>query len=277
MRELRGKVAVVTGASSGLGRALALRCAGEGMRLVLADVDEQGLDGTERAIAGLGVDTLRARCDVSSAEAVEALAAMTYERFGAADLVFNNAGVATAGPLWTATLEDWRWMLGVNLMGVVHGVRSFVPRMIRQGSGGHVVNTASVAGLLSPPGMGAYAVSKHAVVALSECLHHDLRAAQAPIGVSVLCPAYVPTGIGDAARNRPPELAASNPLAGPHEERMRRAIQAGKLSADDVAATTLGAVREGRFYVLPHPRIKPAVEMRLRDVIEERIPTNPMP
>jgi NAD(P)-dependent dehydrogenase (short-subunit alcohol dehydrogenase family) len=277
MKDLGEKVAVVTGAASGIGRALALRCGGEGMRLVLADVDEQGLEDTARSALERGVPTLGVRCDVSRAEDLEALAARTYERFGSADLLFNNAGVAAGGPVWTATLEDWRWVLGVNLMGVVHGIKAFVPRMLRQGTEAHVVNTASVAGLLSVPGSSVYCASKHAVVTLSECLLHDLRAEGAAIGVSVLCPAFVPTGIAESDRNRPAELAATNPLAGPHQERMRHAVQSGKLSADDVAAITLAAVKTGRFYVLTHPRIKPAVEARMRDILEERLPSNPMP
>jgi NAD(P)-dependent dehydrogenase (short-subunit alcohol dehydrogenase family) len=277
MRDLAGKVAVVTGAASGLGRALALRCAAERMRLVLADVDERELEATARAAGEGGVDPLCVKCDVSRPEAVDALAERTYERLGSADLLFNNAGVATAGPAWTATLEDWRWVLGVNLMGVIHGIRSFVPRMLRRGTEAHVVNTASASGLLSVPGQAVYCVSKHAVVTLSECLHHDLRAASAPVGVSVLCPAYFPTGIADSARNRPADLAAANPLAGQYEERMRRAVRSGKLSADDVAAAAVDAVKAGRFYVLTHPRIKPAVEARMKDVLEERTPTNPMP
>jgi NAD(P)-dependent dehydrogenase (short-subunit alcohol dehydrogenase family) len=277
MRELGGKVAVITGAASGFGSALALRCAGERMRLVLADVDEKGLDATVRAAGDQGAESLAVRCDVSRWEDVDALAARTYERFGAAHLLFNNAGVAVAGPAWSATLEDWRWVLGVNVMGVVHGIRAFVPRMLRQGSEGHVVNTASVSGLLSVPGQSVYCVSKHAIVTLSECLLHDLHAEKAPIGVSVLCPAFVNTGIADSGRNRPAELAATNPLAGPHEERLRHAVRSGKLTADDVAAAALDAVRAGRFYVLTHPRIKPAIEARLRDILEDRAPTNPMP
>jgi NAD(P)-dependent dehydrogenase (short-subunit alcohol dehydrogenase family) len=277
MRDLGGKVAVVTGAASGFGRALGLRCAGERMRLVLADVDEKGLAETARLAGERGAESLTVKCDVSRWEDVEALAARTYERFGAAHLLFNNAGVAVAGPVWAATLEDWRWVLGVNLMGVVHGVRAFVPRMLRQSAECHVVNTASVAGLLSVPGQGVYCVSKHAVVTFSECLLHDLRAEGAPIGVSVLCPAFVNTGIADSGRNRPAELAATNPLAGPHEERLRHAVRSGKLSADDVAAAVMDAVASGRFYVLTHPRIKPAIEARMRDILEERAPTNPMP
>ena len=180
-----------------------------------------------------------------------------YEQF-APRLLFNNAGVAVAGPAG-ATLEDWR-ALEVNLMGVVHGIRSFVPRMLAQKDECHVVNTASVAGLLSLPGSGVYCVSKHGVVTLSECLLHDLRVERAPIGVSVLCPAYVNTGIGESARNRPREMAATNPLAKPYEEAVRKALLAGKLSAEDVARITLEAVKEQRFYVLPHQKIKAAIE-----------------
>ncbi len=277
MKDLGGRVAVVTGAASGFGRAIALRCAGERMRLALADVDEQALAETARLAGERGAESLTRKCDVSRWDDVEALAARTYERFGAAHLLFNNAGVAVAGPVWAATLEDWRWVLGVNLMGVIHGIRAFVPRMLRQGSEAHLVNTASVAGLLSVPGQGVYCVSKHAVVTLSECLLHDLRVENAPIGVSVLCPAFVNTGIADSGRNRPADLAATNPLAGPHEERLRKAVRSGKLSADDVAAAAMDAVASGRFYVLTHPRIKPAVEARMRDILDERTPTNPMP
>lgn len=277
MRDLGGKVAVITGAASGFGRALALRCAGERMRLALADVDEKGLAESARLAGERGAESLTVKCDVSRWEDVDALAARTFERYGAAHVLFNNAGVAVAGPVWAATLEDWRWVLGVNLMGVVHGVRAFVPRMLRQGTECHVVNTASVAGLLSVPGQGVYCVSKHAVVTFSECLLHDLRAERASIGVSVLCPAFVNTGIADSGRNRPAELAATNPLAGPHEERLRHAVRSGRLSADDVAAAAMDAVASGRFYVLTHPRIKPAVEARMRDILDERAPTNPMP
>lgn len=276
MKQLHDRVAVITGAGSGFGRELALACAQEGMRLSLADIDLAALDATQ-ALLPAGTQVLLQRCDVSKPEQVEQLAQQTYERYGAAHLLFNNAGVALAGPTWTTTLEDWQWGLGVNLMGVVHGVRAFVPRMLKQGDECHVVNTASVAGLLSVPASSVYCVSKHGVVVLSECLHHELQAAQAQIGVSVLCPAYVNTGIADAARNRPQELAASNPGAAAYEERVRQAVKKGKLSATDVARITLDAVKDGRFYILTHPNIKTAVEMRLRDIIEERIPRNPMP
>lgn len=276
MKQLKDKVAVITGAASGFGREFAILCAQEGMRVVMTDVDEKGLAETTDKLPA-GTQSLALKCDVSKAEQVDAVASQTWSEFGAAHLLFNNAGVGVAGPAWAATLEDWKWVLDVNVMGVVHGIRSFVPRMLEQRDECHVVNTASVAGLLSVPGSSVYCVSKHAVVTLSECLYQDLRQAKASIGVSVLCPAYVNTGIADSARNRPAELAATNPLAAAYEERVRQATRAGRLSATDIARSTLEAVKSDHFYILTHPAIKGAVEMRLRDIIEERSPANPMP
>ena len=274
MNELQAKTAVVTGAGSGIGRELALACAREAMSVVLADIDEAGMRETQAALAPFGVGVEAIRCDVSQPLEVEALAARAWERFGAVHLLFNNAGVAVAGPAWAATLEDWKWTLDINLMGVVHGVRSFVPRMLAQGGACHVVNTASVAGLVDIPGSAVYCVSKHGVVALSECLHHDLRVAGAAIGVSVLCPAFVNTGIGDSARHRPSELAATNPLAAPYEEAVRQALRSGRITAADVARATLDAVKAGRFYILTHAKTKPAIEARMRDILEDRLPTD---
>ncbi|MEQ1439745.1 SDR family NAD(P)-dependent oxidoreductase [Fontimonas sp. SYSU GA230001] len=276
MKDLKDKVAVITGAGSGFGRELALLCAAENMRLVLADIDAAGLEGTQ-ALLPAGTAALLQRCDVSQADSVQALAERTYAQYGAAHLLFNNAGVAVAGPTWTTTTDEWRWVLGVNLMGVVHGVQAFVPRMLAQQDECHVVNTASVAGLLSVPASSVYCVSKHGVVTLSECLHHELRAAGARIHVSVLCPAFVNTGIADSGRHRPPELSAANPLAEAYEARVRKAVRSGKISAAEVARITMDAVKADRFYILTHPNIKPAIEARMRDILDERAPTNPMP
>ena len=273
MRELKGKAAVVTGAASGIGRELALACAREGMGVMLADVDEAGMKETAKMIEPLGAVVERMRVDVSKPQELDGLADMSWRRLGSVRLLFNNAGVAVSGPAWTATLEDWKWTLDINLMGVVHGIRSFVPRMIQQGGEGYVVNTASVAGLISVPGSAVYCASKHAVVALSECLYHDLKVANASIGVSVLCPAFVDTGIGDSARNRPKELAATNPLAGPYEEATRQALKAGKLSAADIAKATIDAVKADRFYIVTHERIKPAIGTRMQEILEARPPT----
>jgi len=269
--DIRDKVAVITGAASGIGRELAIACAREGAKLVLADIDEKGLAET----AGLvKVENITVRCDVSKPESLENLAGQTYKKFGAAHLVFNNAGVAVVGPAWTATLDDWKWVLDINLMGVVHGIRAFVPRMLKQGGEGHIVNTASMAGMISVPGSAVYCVSKHGVVTLSECLHHDLRMAKSKIGVSVLCPSFVPTGIGDSARNRPAELGDVNPMAAPFEAAVKQAVASGRLTAADVSNITIDAIKANRFYVLPHQKAKLAIESRFRDILDERQPTD---
>ena len=281
MKDLKGKVAVITGAASGFGRELAILCAGEGMQLVLADIDEKNIAGTV-ALLPQGTASISVKCDVASADSVKALADATYAKFGKAHLLFNNAGVSPVGPAWSATLEDWQWGLGVNLMGVVHGIHYFVPRMLEQKDECHVVNTASVAGILSVPASAVYCVSKHGVVTLSEVLHHDLqlmfgKEGQAKIGVSVLCPAFVNTGIKDSERNRPAALAAANPLSKPFEAQMRKAIESGKLTAADVARMTMDAVKANRFYILTHPRIKQSIEARMKDILEDRQPTNMVP
>lgn len=277
MKELKGKVAVVTGAASGFGRELAILCACEGMKLVLVDIDELGLAGTGELLKATGAEWIAEKCDVSKPDQVERVAAQTYQRFGAAHLLFNNAGVASGGPIWASTPQDWEWVLGINVMGVVHGIRAFVPRMLEQKDECHVVNTASVAGTVSVPGSSIYCVSKHGVVTLSECLHHELQLAKASIGVSVLCPAFVNTRIGESSRNRPAELGASNPLAGVYEERTKKALRSGKLSAEDVARITLDGVKAGRFYIFTHPKIKGSIETRMRDILDDRLPTNTVP
>jgi len=275
MKMLEGKVAAVTGAASGLGRAMALAFAGEGMHAALADIDEPGLKSTLNEVQGRGVRAFAMRVDVSRYQEVESFCSKAIAQFGATHVVCNNAGVSPLGAVWENTLADWQWILGVNLWGVIHGVRAFVPRLLAQGEG-HVVNTASVAGLISPPGMGAYNVTKHAVVALSESLYHDLRLRGSPVGVSVLCPAYVPTGIADCERNRPRELL--NPAKKPSKEEamLKKAVASGKLSADDVARAVVAAVKEERFYVLTHPRIKGAIRARMEDILDERAPRNPL-
>lgn len=276
MKDLKNKVAVITGAASGFGRELAILCAAEGMKLVLADIDDKNLPATV-ALLPPGTQSISVKCDVSKAGSVDDLAKETYAKFGAAHLLFNNAGVSPVGPAWSATLADWQWTLGVNLMGVVHGIRSFVPRMLEQKDECHVVNTASVAGLISVPASSVYCVTKHGVVTLSECLHYDLQLFKANIGVSVLCPAFVNTGIKDSERNRPAELAGTNPLARPFEKQMRKAVESGRISAADVARITLDGVKAGRFYILTHPKIKVSIETRLRDILDDKLPTNMVP
>jgi NAD(P)-dependent dehydrogenase (short-subunit alcohol dehydrogenase family) len=273
MTELKGKVAAVTGAASGLGRAMALAFASEGMDVALADVDEKNLLSAQKEMEAKGVRAFCMRVDVSKQSEVDAFAA----KAGKIHLVCNNAGVSPLGAAWENTPADWQWILGVNLWGVIHGVRAFVPRLIEQNEG-HVVNTASVAGLISPPGSGAYNVTKHAVVALSETLHHDLRSRGSAVGVSVLCPAYVPTGIANSERNRPGEFPSSvkskETLA--KEAMLKKAVASGRLSADDVARAVVAAVKQNRFYILTHPRIKGAIRARMEDILEERAPRDPL-
>lgn len=277
MQIRKGQVAVITGAASGFGREFALACAREGLQLVLADVDEQGNEQTRALVTALGAQAETIRCDVSKADQVEAVAQLADRRFGGTHLLFNNAGVSAMGPIWTTTLEDWEWTLGINLMGVAHGIRSFVPRMLKQATPAHVVNTASAAGHLSVPGSSIYCVSKHATVTMSECLHHELRHVGSTIGVSVLCPAFVPTGIANSERNRPPELAAENPLSAPYRAWCKRAVEAGKLSAADVARITMDAIRDDTFYIFTHEATKAALAVRMQDILQGRAPTNPVP
>src|SRR5437868_3701912 len=275
MKELKGKVAAVTGAASGLGRAMALAFADEGMHVALGDVADTS--DVFAAVEAKGVSAIAMKLDVSKAEEVEAFAALIDKDLGGAHIVCNNAGVSPLGATWETSLGDWQWILGVNLWGVIHGVRSFVPRLMKRNEG-HVVNTASVAGIISPPGSGAYNVTKHAVVTLSETLHHELRERGCGIGVSVLCPAYVPTGIAESERNRPaglePTVKTKEILA--RQQMLKKAVSSGRLSADDVAKAVVQAVKEERFYILTHPRIKGAIAARMEDILHDRTPRNPM-
>ena len=277
MKELKGKVAAVTGAASGLGRSMALAFAAEGMDVAIADVDAHALHDVGRAIREKGRRVFAMRVDVSHGAEVEAWRERTVEELGGVHVVCNNAGVSPLGAVWENSVAEWQWILGVNLWGVIHGVRAFTPHLLAQGEG-HIVNTASVAGLISPPGSGAYNVTKHAVVALSESLHHDLRERKSAVGVSVLCPAYVPTGIVDSERSRPKDLPAApkskETIA--REAMLRKAVTSGKISADQVAQAVVAAVKEERFYILTHPRIKGAIQARMEDILQERAPRNPM-
>ena len=278
MQEFKDKVAVITGAASGLGLAMARRFAREGMKLALGDIEEEALRRVEQEFRRSSVPVLAIRTDVSRGHDVERLAEKTLATFGAVHIVCNNAGVGPGGVVWENTTADWEWVLGVNVWGVIHGVRVFVPIMLRQNTPCHVVNTASVAGLLSVPGMGIYCVSKHAVVTLTECLYHDLAARGSKVGVSLLCPAYVPTGIADSERNRPAILHnAPRPRSPEDQERerqMRHAVESGRVSADDVAQMVFDSIVNERFYILTHPRIKAAIEARVQDIVHDRNPTD---
>ena len=278
MQEFKDKVAVITGAASGLGLAMARRFAREGMKLALGDVEEEPLRRVEQEFRRSGVPVLAIRTDVSRGHDVERLAEKTLATFGAVHIVCNNAGVGPGGVVWENTTADWEWVLGVNVWGVIHGVRVFVPILLRQNTPCHVVNTASVAGLLSVPGMGIYCVSKHAVVTLTECLYHDLAARGSKVGVSLLCPAYVPTGIADSERNRPAMLHNAPRPRSPEdlerERQMRHAVESGRVSADDVAQMVFDGIVNERFYILTHPRIKAAIEARVQDIVQDRNPTD---
>lgn len=277
MNELKGRVAAVTGAASGLGRSMALAFAAEGMDVALADVDEAGLKETETAALAKGVRAISQLVDVSRADQVIAFRDHALAQLGGIHIVCNNAGVSPLGAVWENNRADWQWILGVNLWGVIHGVRAFTPYLIAQNEG-HIVNTASVAGLISPPGSGAYNVTKHAVVALSESLYHDLRERNSAVGVSVLCPAYVPTRITESERNRPKDLpmAEKSQETLAREAMLRKAVSSGKVSADQVAQAVVAAVKEDRFYILTHPRIKGAIQARMEDILEGRAPRNPL-
>ena len=274
MKEFNGKVAVVTGAASGIGRALANRFAREGMKVVLADVEATALEQAAREVSAAGATTLAVRTDVSMGPEVERLAQAALDKFGAVHVVCNNAGVALGAPSWMQTVADWEWVLGVNLWGVIHGVRVFTPILLSQGVEAHIVNTASMAGMISGPGMAPYNVSKFGVVTLSETLHHELAMLGAPVRVSVLCPAFVSTRIADALRNRPSALADTAPkLPGADEmEQLGRRLIAAGSPPSMVADVVFEAIRNDRFYIFPHPDWKEFIRTRLEAILAERDP-----
>jgi len=273
VEHLQGKVAVITGGASGIGKAVAAKAAAEGMKVVIGDIEEGALKEAERDLAADGTDVLAVVTDVSDAASVRALRDRALDRFGAVHLVHNNAGVGTGGPVWEVPEADWRWILGVNLWGVVHGIATFVPLLIEQGEG-HVVNTASIAGLTTAPFLGPYNATKQAVVAISETLYKDLQIAGiAGIGVSVLCPGFVQTRIAESDRNRP-GWAPDRDVEGAPE--MRAAIQAmvdGGIPTAAVADRVLDAVRTDTFYILTHPELNEAVRTRFDDIVEGRPPS----
>jgi NAD(P)-dependent dehydrogenase (short-subunit alcohol dehydrogenase family) len=278
MKEFKDKVAVITGAASGIGRALADRSAQEGMKVVLADVEEEALTKAEASIKATGATVLAFRTDVSQATEIEALAQKTLNAFGSVHLLCNNAGVAGKPvSVWENTMADWEWVMSVNLWSVIHGLRVFVPIMLAQDSECHVVNTASMAGLISHPGLAPYKVTKHGVVTLSETLHHELTELGAKVKVSVLCPGIVKTRIMESERNRPRHLLATEPsslASGSGWEILRQLVQAGMPPAQ-VAEAVFKAIREERFYILTHPEDKEAVRTRMEDILQERNPTHP--
>jgi NAD(P)-dependent dehydrogenase (short-subunit alcohol dehydrogenase family) len=274
MRDFDGRVAVVTGGASGIGLALATRAAREGMKVVLADIEEKALDAAATGLRRQEFDVTGVITDVSDAASVEALARRALDAYGNVHLVFNNAGVAGAGAgaVWEATAKDWQWIVGVNFWGVVNCVRTFMPLLLANGEEGHMVNTGSVAGLV--PGNGIYGVTKHAVVALSESIYTQLKMRNARVGVSVLCPGFVRTRIHEADRNRPAALRDQGQAAPEPEARraLSRVVSEG-IPPEDVADAVFDAVREERFYILTHDNFDDAIRARFENIINRRYPT----
>ena len=280
--DFNNKTAVLTGAGSGFGLECALIGARLGMNLVLVDVQQDALDRAAQELQAAGAAVLAQRVDVSNAAAMDALGQAVQARFGAPHFVFNNAGVGSGGLIWENSAKDWDWVLGVNVMGVAHGVRVFTPMMLAAAAQdpawqGHIVNTASMAGLLNAPNMGIYNVSKHAVVALSETLYQDLALVTDQISASVLCPYFVPTGISQSHRNRPADAAPAKPtrsqLIG--QAMSDKAVGSGRVSAADVAQKVFDAIAAGQFYIYSHPKAIGSVQVRLEDIMLARNPTDP--
>ncbi len=277
MREFAGRVAVITGAGSGIGEAMAWRLAQAGMRIVAADLDAVAAERVAAALVAAGHAALAVRTDVAKAHEVEVLALRAYETFGAVNVLCNNAGVVPAGryrPVWEYPLEDWQWALDVNLMGIVHGLRSFVPRMLEQGSAGHIVTTASVAGLISGSGSAVYSASKHAAVRVTEALYASLKEQGAPIGVTLLCPGLVSTKIYESERCRPAELMPAAGIAVETAELQAIAdeLYAHAISPAEVAEQTFAAIRDDQFYVLSTSSYDEAVRDRAKAILERKNP-----
>ena len=282
MSHLASGIAVITGAASGFGLETSRMAARLGMRVVMADVQADALATAQHEIEGLGAQVLPFKLDVSKAAEVEALAAATVQRFGVPNFVFNNAGVGAGGLIWEHTLKDWEWVIGVNLMGVAHGLRVFTPLMLEAAARnpqwrGDIVNTASMAGLLNAPNMGVYNVSKHAVVSMSETLYQDLALVTEQVHAHVLCPFFVPTGIHKSERNRPADMPAVAPTRSQRiaQAMSDQAVSKGKVSAAQVAQWVFDACANNQFYIYSHPKSLGSVQVRLEDIMTPRNPTDP--
>jgi len=283
MKTFKGRTAVITGAASGFGLETSRLAAREGMNIVMADVQQDALDKAAAEIEALGAKVLAFRLDVSKGAEVEALGAATVARFGVPHLVFNNAGVGSGGLMWEYTQKDWEWIVGVNLMGVAHGIRVFTPAMLEQAKRdpayeGHIVNTASMAGLVYMPNTGTYNATKAAVVAMSETLYQDLALVTDRVHCSVLCPYFVPTGIVHSERNRPADMSEDKP---PTKAQLvaralaEKAVSSGKLTAAQIAQFVMDAVAAERFYIFSHPHALAAVQTRADDILQGRSPSDP--
>ena len=278
MKEFRGKVAVVTGAASGIGKAMCERFAREGMRVVMADVEQERLKHAASELEGRGTEVLAVRTDVSRADDLSHLRDETLERFGAVHVLCNNAGVFAGGLCWDAISTDWEWVMGVNVYGILHGIRAFVPHMLEQNQPGHVVNTCSMAGLINMPLSGAYSVSKHAALSLTETLYHELRMKQSPVGVSALCPELIRTRIGHSERNRPAHLKRPEGSGTPEQALVEQAIKSsteGGVDPSLMADRVFDGIRDDRFYLLAEEGTSwdRACQTRLEDIRLRRNPT----
>jgi NAD(P)-dependent dehydrogenase (short-subunit alcohol dehydrogenase family) len=278
MKEFNGKVAVITGGASGIGRGIAERCVSEGMKVVLADVDEAGLTIAETELKSQGATVLSVRTDVSKRSDVELLARQAFDAFGQVHLLFNNAGIAAGGAPWEATWNDWEWVIGVNLWGAIHGVKVFTPLMIAQKADCHIVNTASTAGLVVGGFSAPYSVTKHAVVALSESLYLTLQQRNSLVKVSVLCPGLVRTNIADAERNRPAELRNEPVTLTPEMQAGLAAFKAAMEAAMpplQVADVVFDAIKKEQFYILPHPEWTEVIQLRTDKLLRIENPQSP--
>ena len=282
IKDFSGKTAVLTGAGSGFGLECARIAARKGMNVVLLDIQQDPLETAEAEIRSLGARTLARRIDVSDSQAMQALAQQVKEEFGAPHFVFNNAGVAAGGLIWESSVEDWQWVLNVNLWGVINGVRCFTQMMLDAAGKdpvyrGHIVNTASMAGLLTPPNMGINNVSKHAVVALTETLYQDLRLVTDQVSASVLCPYFVPTGISQSERNRPASAEAGGLTASQRisQAMTEKAVVSGKVTAQEVAQKVFDAMESDQFYIFSHPRALGNVASRMEAIVAIENPPDP--
>lgn len=278
MKDFKDKVAVITGAAGGIGRGLAERCIREGMRVVLADIEMPALEQVERELRTEDGHVLAVRTDVSREEDIEELAGKTVEKFGAVHLLFNNAGVEVRGTVWDQTPADWQWIMNVNLWGVIHGIRAFVPRMLKQRTECHIVNTASAAALITGPGLGSYRVTKSGVIAISETLYHELKLQNARIGVSVLYPSFVRSRLVEAERNRPAEFKGQEKVLAPYEEEMLRFFREKNRMAMDpgqFADQVIEGIRKDIFYIQTHPEMNHSIRARMEDILQTRNPTGP--
>jgi NADP-dependent 3-hydroxy acid dehydrogenase YdfG len=274
--EFKDKVAIITGAASGIGLAIAKKCAKEGMKVVLVDIDEASLIEVKEELKSFKTDLLSVVCDVSKEKDIQLLSKKTMETFGKIDLLFNNAGVSTGSLLWENSEEDWKWVLGVNLFGVINSIKTFVPIMLKQNNECHIINTSSIAGLTSAPGNSIYSVSKHGIVNISETLYYELKLAKAKIDISVVCPGFVKTRLIDAERNRPKEFKSLENRQSPQKQMINKVFNDGVLngiSPEAVSEKIFEGIKAKKFYIFTDDDCKSMIKQRMEDILNENNPT----